>query len=132
MPKKTILIIDDEEDLRKLLKMNLESAGDFKVITAANGMEGIAWAQKIKPDLILLDILMPDMDGIETLKILRKDKDTFKVPVIMLTALGYAPFKSRALELRADGYITKPIDAGELKTKIDNVLKGFKGGLENG
>ena len=78
MAKKKILLIDDEENLRKLIKMNLELTGAFEVATAAGGIEGIALAQKTVPDLILLDILMPGMDGIETLKRLRKDKDTLR------------------------------------------------------
>ncbi len=117
------MIIDDEENLCKLVKMNLESTGVFEVITAANGEEGIVTAQKTTPDLILLDILMPVMDGIEVLKRLRKDKDTFRIPVIMLTAIGYKLFKSRASELHADGYITKPMEASELKAKMEEVLK---------
>jgi DNA-binding response OmpR family regulator len=123
MTKKKILIIDDEENFCKLVKMNLELTGAFKVSIATDGIEGIAAAQKTIPDLILLDILMPRMDGIEVLKRLRKDKNTFKIPVIMLTAIGYKPFKFRASELYAEEYITKPIDVAGLRTKIEGVLK---------
>lgn len=123
MAKKKILIIDDEENLCKFVKINLELTGAFEVSMAANGTEGINVAQKTKPDLILLDILMPVMDGIEALKRLRKDKDTFRIPVLMLSAIGYEPFKIRAAELYAEGYITKPIETSELKAKIEAVLK---------
>jgi len=123
MVKKKILIIDDEKDLCRFVKKNLELTGIFEVDIATNGIDGIIKAQKVMPDLILLDVMMPVMDGIETLKRLRKDKDIFKIPVIMLTAVGYGPFKSRALELYADSYVTKPIGGPELKLKIEEVLK---------
>ncbi|MFH1189136.1 MAG: response regulator [Candidatus Omnitrophota bacterium] len=122
MPKIKILIIDDEVDFGKLVKLTLEAGGDFEVSIATDGMNGLAEAQK-KPDLILLDIRMAGMDGIEVLKRLRKDKNTINIPVVMLTAIGYKPFQVRAEELYAEEYITKPIEAFDLKVKINEVLK---------
>jgi DNA-binding response OmpR family regulator len=125
MSKTKILIIDDEEDFCKLIKLTLELDGDFAVSVATNGVAGIAEAQK-KPDLILLDIRMAGMDGIEVLKKLKKDENAINIPVIMLTAVGYKPFQIRAAELYAEEYITKPIEASDLKAKIKKVLEKNK------
>lgn len=123
MSKKRILIIDDEDDFRILVRMNLELTGDFKVDMAANGKQGISLAKRVKPDLILLDILMPGIDGLEVLKRLKKGKDTMAIPVIMLTAKGDEASKIEATQLYDEEYITKPIEAPELKVRIEKVLK---------
>lgn len=129
MIKKRILIIDDEEDFCELVRKNLELSSNFKVDTAISGKEGIKLAKAIKPDLILLDILMPGMDGFEVLKELKRDKDTAMVPVVMLTARKDDESKSKAAQLYDSGYITKPIEALDLKTEIEEVLRrrGFEG-----
>lgn len=121
-----ILIIDDEENFCKLVKMNLELLGDLRVTIATNGKKGIKLAKKTKPDLILLDILMPGMDGLEVLERLKKDEGTMTIPVVMLTAKGDEPSKARAMELYDEEYITKPIDGPQLKAKIEEVLTRFK------
>lgn len=122
MYKKRILIIDDEKDFCRLVKMNLELTGDFEVDIATNGKRGIFLAKKTKPDLILLDILMPGMDGFEILERLKKDETTMEIPVAVLTAKG-----NKASKIKASGlyelYITKPIGTNDLKTKIEEVLK---------
>ena len=85
MSKQTILVVDDERDLLDLIEYNLKKEG-FKVLKAENGEEGISKAKEHKPDLILLDIMMPKMDGLEAVEIMRKDDDLKKTPIIFLTA----------------------------------------------
>jgi two-component system, OmpR family, alkaline phosphatase synthesis response regulator PhoP len=123
MSKKKILIIDDETDFCKLVKRNLELIGDFEVAIAEDGKRGLASAKKLKPDLILLDIMMPHMDGFKVLEKLKTDMNTIAIPVIMLTAKGDEASKIKAAQLYDEEYITKPIDAPDLKTKIEEVLK---------
>lgn len=123
MGKKRILIIDDEEIFCKIVKRNLELMGDFEVNIATDGKGGIKLAKKAKPDLILLDIVMLGIDGFEVLKRLKKDNDTMTIPVVMLSAKGDEASKFRAAQLYDEKYITKPIDAPDLKCKIEEVLK---------
>jgi len=120
---KRILIIDDDEDFCKIAKTNLELIGDFAVITAMNGKEGIKLADTASPDLILLDLLMPGMDGFEVLNRLKKKESTMAIPIVMLTAKGDEEFKIKASQLYDEGYITKPVEASALKSKIEEVLK---------
>jgi len=123
MKIKRILTIDDEVNFGRLIKLNLELTGGFKVSTATSGRQGIELAKKIKPDLILLDILMPEMNGFETLEILKKDKDTAGIPVVMLTAKGDEASMAKVKQLCGELYVTKPIESSELKAKIEWVLK---------
>lgn len=123
MSQKWVLIIDDEKDFGQLVKMNLELLGSFKVATAFNGKDGVKTALQIKPDLILLDIVMPKMDGFEVLKRLKEHPDTLNIPVVMLTARDDDVAKLKSLQLYNDGYITKPVDPNELKAKIEEVFK---------
>ncbi|MFA6350600.1 MAG: response regulator [Candidatus Omnitrophota bacterium] len=118
-----ILIIDDELDFGKLVKMNLELNGEFNVEIAENGKKGIAMAKKMMPDLILLDILMPGMNGFEVLRKLKADTVTIGIPVIMLSALEDQSVKIKAAQLYNEEYIVKPIEAPELAKKIKNVLR---------
>lgn len=128
MGTKIILIIDDERDFCKLVKMNLEMLGDFKIVAALGGKEGIKVARRTKPDLILLDIIMPKMDGFEVLKTLKEDDATISIPVIMLTAKKDEPSKLKASQFFDEDYITKPVEANELKARIKDALerKGVK------
>lgn len=87
MDKKRILIIDDEENFCKLVKKNIEQTGEFEVDIATNGEEGLMFARGIKPDLILLDIVMPGMDGSEVAAQIRNDKDIQDTPIVFLTAI---------------------------------------------
>ncbi|MBN1526271.1 MAG: response regulator [Candidatus Omnitrophica bacterium] len=121
-PAKKILIIDDEKDFCFFVKENLEVGGHFKVIVAANGPDGLSAAIRARPHLILLDILMPDMSGFEVLKDLKKRTETASVPVVMLTAVGTDEAKARALGLYNEDYIVKPVNAADLKSKINEVL----------
>lgn len=123
MQKRKILIIDDEADFCKLVKKNLELIGEFEVSIATDGRAGIALAKNQKPDLILLDIMMPRMNGFQVLETLKNDLDVTQVPVIMLTALGDDTSKIKAAGLYDEAYITKPVDADDLKAKIEEVLK---------
>jgi two-component system alkaline phosphatase synthesis response regulator PhoP len=119
---KKILIIDDESEYCELVKQNLELRGDFHVITANSGKEGISTATREKPDLILLDILMPGMDGFEVLKRLKEAPKTASIPVIMLTALGTEAAKEKAIELCNEDYLVKPVSIAYLKATIEAVL----------
>ncbi len=120
MPK-TILVVDDEKDIVELLKYNLQKEG-YKVLTAYNGQEALDRAAR-HPDLILLDIMMPVMDGLQTLKALQQKKETESIPVIFLTAKGAETDEIVGLEVGADDYIVKPISIGKILARIRNVLR---------
>ena len=122
LKRRRILIIDDEKDLCFFVKQNLKLLGNYEVIIARNGKEGIRAARVRKPDLILLDIIMPGLDGFEVLKRLKENKKTFFIPVIFLTAKGDEESKLKAVSLYNDDYIVKPFEIRILKSKIDNVL----------
>ncbi len=121
---KKILIIDDEKDFCFLLKKNVELSGDYKVITAT-GKNLSLWMSKCrfhKPQVILLDISMPCMDGFQVLRILKKDCLTANIPVIILTARSDVRSEIRAEGLHCDGYFIKPVDLSNLLAKIDEIL----------
>jgi two-component system alkaline phosphatase synthesis response regulator PhoP len=120
--RQKILIVDDELDTLVPLKRTLE-AGDYQVIEASNGMEAIEKTRSEQPDLILLDLMMPGMDGIEVCKVLKEDPSTGDIPVIMLTAKGDIEDKIGGIETGADDYVTKPFDLGELKARIKMILR---------
>jgi DNA-binding response OmpR family regulator len=121
-PMKNILIIDDEKDLCFFVKANLELSGDYKVAFETDGEKGIKSAQRNKPDLILLDIVMPKFDGFEVLKRLKEDPHTITIPVIMLSALGDDDSKIKASGLYNEDYIVKPVEIDVLKSKINSIL----------
>ena len=123
---KRILIIDDEEDLTFFVKANLELDNEYEVIIANSGKDGIKKAAKNNPDLILLDILMPRMNGYQTLEKLKENIKTISIPVIMLTALGDDSSKSKASTLYNEDYIVKPVQIDPLKKKIVEVLEKNK------
>lgn len=114
-----ILVIEDEERMARFVRLNLEQDG-FQVNEALTGREGLDKLRTFMPDLILLDIMLPDLDGFELLKMIR-EIDT--VPVIMLTAKGEEEDKVRGLELGADDYITKPFSPRELVSRVKAVLR---------
>lgn len=119
---KKILIIDDEKEFCMIVKQNLEMKGDYRVEVAADGNSGIAAALQNKPDLILLDIIMPGMGGFDVLRELKDKKETASIPVIMLTAVGSEEAKEKALSLYGEDYIVKPVLLGDLDAKIKAVL----------
>ncbi len=116
---KTVLVVDDESRMVEFIAMNLELEG-FRVVRAANGSEALEKASREHPDLVLLDIMMPEMDGFETLAGLR---ETSSVPVIFLTAKSEEVDRIRGLDLGADDYITKPFSPRELVSRIRAVLR---------
>lgn len=120
--KKTILVVDDEQDLLDLIEYNLKKE-DFKVLMAEDGKEGIEMARKHRPDLILLDIMMPKMDGLEAVEQIRNDRDLKRIPVIFLTARGDEKTEVEGLNRGGDDYITKPISTTKLMSRIKAVLR---------
>ncbi len=118
----TILIIEDETDILEAIEYNLKKEG-FSIARALNGREGLDLAQKKNPDLIVLDLMLPIMDGLEVCKNLKKNPATAGIPIIMLTAKASEVDKILGLELGADDYITKPFSMRELITRIKTVLK---------
>jgi len=119
---KKVLIIDDEEDLTFFIKANLELSGEYQVLIAHTGKEGLKCAERYRPDIILLDIMMPHMDGFETLKRLKKSPATLPIPVIMLSAKGDEDSKIQAACSYNDDYVVKPVEVDKLKVKIAEVL----------
>lgn len=114
-----ILVVDDEKRMVRFIRLNLEQDG-FKVISAFNGTEALEQVRKNLPDLVLLDVMMPDLDGFE---VLRKIRQASNVPVIMLTAKGEEEDRIRGLELGADDYITKPFSPREMVSRVKAVLR---------
>jgi two-component system alkaline phosphatase synthesis response regulator PhoP len=122
---KKILIVDDEQDIVELLKYNLEKEG-YKCYTASNGEEGVAKAKDKKPDLILLDIMMPKVDGIEACRQIRADDDLSEVFIAFLTARGEEYSEIAGFDVGADDYITKPIKPRVLISRIKALLSRKK------
>ncbi|MCD4841616.1 MAG: response regulator [Methanosarcinales archaeon] len=120
--RQKILIVDDELDTLIPLKRALE-AEDYLVVEASSGMEAIEKARSAHPDLILLDLMMPGMDGFEVCNVLKDDVLTSHIPIIMLTAKGEIDDKIEGIETGADDYVTKPFDLGELKARIKMILR---------
>jgi DNA-binding response OmpR family regulator len=118
----TVLVIDDEKDLLELVRYNLEKE-HLDVITAGDGASGLEIGLKHKPDLVLLDLMMPGMNGLEVCKQLRADARTKRVPIIMLTAKAAETDKIVGLEMGADDYITKPFSVRELLARVRAVLR---------
>jgi two-component system KDP operon response regulator KdpE len=116
---KLILVVDDEPRMRRFMRMNLDLEG-YRVIEANNGMEAVDRVREDLPDLVLLDVMMPEMDGFEALRLIRK---TSSVPIIMLTVKGDEEDRVRGLELGADDYVTKPFSPRELASRIKAVLR---------
>jgi len=117
--RRRILVVDDEERMVRFIRMNLEHDG-FQVSEAFNGKQAIQKIRDVPPDLILLDVMMPDLDGFEVLETVR---EVSNVPVIMLTAKGEEDDRVRGLELGADDYVTKPFSPRELVSRVKAVLR---------
>lgn len=116
---KLILVVDDEERMARFIRLNLEHDG-FQVVEAHKGMDAINELRTKMPDVILLDVMMPDIDGFEALQLIR---ETSTVPVIMLTAKGEEDDRVKGLELGADDYVTKPFSPRELVSRVRAVLR---------
>ncbi|MFY0683115.1 MAG: response regulator transcription factor [Balneola sp.] len=124
MAKQTILVVDDEKDLLDLIEYNLKKEG-FDVLKAENGEEGITVAKEKNPDLVLLDIMMPKMDGMQAVEEMRKDDQLKKIPIIFLTARSDEKTEVEGLNKGGDDYITKPISTTKLISRIKAVLRRF-------
>ncbi len=118
---KTVLVIDDDRDIREVAKTSLELVGGFAVIVAESGLRGVALAQEARPDAIILDLMMPDFDGQQTLAQLKQVPDTAPIPVIMLTAKVQAS-KLELVGKGAAGVITKPFDPMQLPNQVCEIL----------
>ena len=118
---RTILAIDDEANSRKMVKLLLEREG-YRVVTTANGEEGLLLAKVEQPALILLDVMMPKMDGHETLRRLRADQDTSEIPVIMVTARGTEHDIAASFRLGVVFHVEKPYETKDLLQKIQVAL----------
>ena len=119
LKNKTILVVDDEERMARFIRLNLEH-DSFQVVEAYRGMEAMQKYRDSLPDLVLLDVMMPDIDGFEVLQLIR---EISTVPVIMLTAKGEEDDRVRGLELGADDYVTKPFSPRELVSRVRAVLR---------
>ena len=117
-----VLIVDDDEDIRAYLEVTLELAG-FDVLLAGSGEHALAVARDEEPDLVVLDVMMPGIDGLEVLRRLRADARTSHLPVILLTAKAQTDDTVRGLEVGADDYVTKPFDAEVLLARIHSALR---------
>jgi two-component system phosphate regulon response regulator PhoB len=120
-----VLIIEDEEEIVKLLEYNLQEA-DFKVLSALDGPVGLQLARDHKPDLVILDLMLPGMDGKDVCKQLKREKDTEHIPIIMLTAKTSELDRVVGLELGADDYVTKPFSPRELVLRCKNILRRMR------
>ena len=122
MAKHKIVVVEDDENIRELISFNLKSA-NYSVTEAETGEDGIKQVQKTKPDLILLDLMLPEMDGLDVCRQLKSDADTRDIPIIMVTAKGEESDIVTGLELGADDYVTKPFRPKELVARIRNILR---------
>jgi two-component system alkaline phosphatase synthesis response regulator PhoP len=126
MSKGTVLVIDDEEDLIELVRYNLEKEG-FHVIGAGDGESGLSRVAGEKPDVIVIDLMLPGMDGLEVCRSLRAENGTSGIPIIMLTAKASESDRIVGLELGADDYVTKPFSPRELIARIKALLRRSSG-----
>ena len=126
MANQTILVVDDEQDLLDLIEYNLKKE-DFDVLKAEDGLEGISLAREHSPHLVLLDIMMPKMDGLEVCDVMRNDSSLKDIPIIFLTARGDEKTEVEGLNKGGDDYITKPISTTKLVSRIKAVLRRFEG-----
>lgn len=120
-PIKAILVVDDEEEMTQLLKIELELEG-YKIFAARNGEGGLKQIKMVKPDLIILDIMMPGMDGYEMMRILKADDMTKDISIVILTARIQEKDIQKGIKMGADLYITKPFDPTKLIRGIQKIL----------
>lgn len=121
--KKKVLIIDDDDVARTLISGILRANGRYKIITGENGEDGIRQAKRELPDIIILDIMMPLIDGYQVCKILRENISTRYIPIIMLSAKGGVDNQVQGLEMGADDYVTKPFNHSELVARVDALIR---------
>ncbi|MDD5552784.1 MAG: response regulator [Candidatus Omnitrophica bacterium] len=126
MNKKTIVIIDDEENFCKLVKKNIENTGEYVVFTATSGKEGIALVKQVKPDLVLLDVVMPEMDGTDVAAQIREDESIQNIPIVFLTAIASedeAQAESQASITRGYTVLSKTATVKELLSCIKETIR---------
>jgi len=124
--KQKILVVDDEPEAVELVEFNLKQAG-YEVVSAADGTEGLKKTRSLLPSLIVLDLMLTEMDGLEVCKILRRDPATAAIPIVMLTAKAAEIDRVLGLELGADDYLTKPFSPRELVLRIKKLLARGRG-----
>jgi CheY-like chemotaxis protein len=122
MSEKCILVIDDEADIREIAKMSLQITKNWEVLTAASSKEGVAIAEAQQPDAILLDVMMPGIDGLVTLQTLGKNPVTQHIPVILLTATVKVVTQRQYVQLGAKAVLIKPFDPGLLASQIEKAV----------
>jgi len=125
--KSKVLIVDDEPDALELITFNLKGAG-LDVVTAADGAEALKKAEQHKPDLVILDVMLPEVDGLEVCKVLRRSPKTAGLPILMLTSKSAEIDRVLGLELGADDYVTKPFSPRELVLRVKRLLRSPKSG----
>ena len=126
-----MLVVDDQESLRSLIRMNLELEG-FEVIEAVDGQHGLDVAARCQPDLVTLDLVMPNMDGLAAAAALRADPRTAHLPLVMVTTSTSPTHLGRARSLGVDAYLTKPFDPDELVQVVRDLLSRGRGHEESG
>jgi two-component system, OmpR family, phosphate regulon response regulator PhoB len=117
-----ILVVDDEPEVVELIEYHLRQAG-YEVVRAKDGAEALSLARKTQPQLIILDVMMPELDGMEACKLLRRSPETSAVPIVMLTARAAEADRIRGLELGADDYVVKPFSPRELVLRVKKLLE---------
>lgn len=122
MAEKNILLIDDEETIQEVVRVGIEIEAGWQVESASSGLAGIDLAQNLQPDVILLDVMMPDLDGIDTLSRLKNNAQTSNIPVIFLTAKAQAEEKNQFQSLGVVDVITKPFNSMTLASQIAEIL----------
>ena len=123
----SILLIEDEPDIQTVVKFALEVTGGHAVTVADDGLQGLEVARKAQPDVILLDVMMPRMDGHELLRLLKASDKTSGIPVIVLSAKAQQKDVDAGLELGADAYLTKPFDSRTLSDEVEEIVRKARG-----
>lgn len=121
-PSLKVLVVDDEENIQELIRLGLRYEG-FQVESASNGPDGISAAQRLSPDLVILDLMLPGMDGLEVCRRMRANPTTQDVPILMLTAKDEVHDRVTGLDTGADDYLTKPFDFEELVARVKAILR---------
>ncbi len=124
MADKRILLIDDEDDIRTIIRISLETIGGLEVLLAGGGEEGLEVSARDKPDLILLDVMMPGLDGPATLKRLKRNPASADIPVVFLTAKAQQMELDQLKDMGAEGVLTKPFDPMKLPDQVRAFLRG--------
>jgi phosphate regulon transcriptional regulator PhoB len=129
-PKRKVLIVEDEKDIRDLVRYNLETEG-FIVVEASDGELGLALAARERPALVILDLMLPGLPGLEVCRLLRAREETLRVPILILTARAAEVDKVLGLEMGADDYVTKPFSPRELVARVKAVLRRAYGAMRD-